>query len=577
MAVLLVALAGTLDWSAWHTGLNNYDESAELALLQLAREGHPLILSALRSCLHRLLLFASARAFGFQLGSLHLVTLLSFLFENILLANFTRKKLGSRAASWALIANSVAAFTLVRQHSLLAYGVVPAEVLFFWLWLELLQRPAAGFIWAFAATLLLFDYEAWLLGVPLLGAFYFRAQRGWVMRRAALMGTLAGFGLLAALSWGDLHDYLALRLAVSGPMPGSTVIGSFFAGLHSYWVGDFQFSFLGASGHPVFPPWALPMLVAGAWAALSRWRSGLAWVALGFIPLLSRISSAEPQRAILAWPGLCVLAGLGAVALREKMHGVSGRLLLAGLLLFGCVDEAAAFWNSRQTYDLATYGQWRQWISAARACDAWPGFPKVLTELGPEGGAARRFLLKPSRLEGDNAHVLALISPDYLPAASRLKLRIHAVSVSAAIPPAYVAEADGAAARRLGAIDAEIKPLMAAAESLGSLKRRQAFLDWLDQNPRADPWARSVAWDSVIYTSIQLQDLPFERVQQALAEPLQSAYVYEAVAGVLMDASPRQSLVLAQKALQIEPGRDSALKLKAEAMHRLKLGADKVI
>jgi hypothetical protein len=224
--------------------------------------------------------------------------------------------MGGRAAAWTLLASALSAFTLLRLRSLLSYTFLPLELLLLLWLLPRMRGRWASAAWGCLAGLGLLDYEAWALALPVL-CMAWRAEKP--SQRPQAVGALTGFFLIAAAvaasSWGLLASYLKVRHTQSlgaGAGLGYLILSN----LRGFWFGAKGLGYSGASFWPAFAPWAWGLLAQGAveaWKRRLRWLLG--WVLIGFIPLLSQNSFAEPQRMIVAWLALCLLTGLGAASL----------------------------------------------------------------------------------------------------------------------------------------------------------------------------------------------------------------------------------------------------------------------
>ena len=186
------------------------------------------------------------------------------------------------------------------------------------------------------------------------------------------------------------------------------------ASLKSFWLGGHYLYFLAADGQPAFPAWALPLLLLGLGFAWKRWRAGLAWIALGFLPfLLARDSAAEPQRAMLAWPALCLFAGAGADQLRAWRPRLAS-LFLAALCLAGAGVEGRSYLESIHAHYALTYGDSANLLAMARELKATEHGPRrFITELNHKSGAPIRFLFSSLKQSPQSSEVVAVLPWEY--------------------------------------------------------------------------------------------------------------------------------------------------------------------
>jgi hypothetical protein len=575
LVLLGVIFFSTADWSWAHPGFNHYDEEAAIARVQLGREGMALPLVAFRGCLGTLAMAAGAACLGPRLSSLHAVVLLGFVLECLLLGLLASRIFSGRAGVWAVVVNGVCAFTLLRARVLLSYAFLPMEWLLLLLLLPHALRRTTALLWGLAASALLLDYEAWALGLPVLGAAFWMQHRAKGLAPWALGGLALGSALILALSWDMLAGHVALRLAMNVSNEPAELGASAWKALKSFWSGGDYLSFVAAKGQPAFPAWALPLLVAGLVPAWRRWKSGLAWIAVGFLPLLlASGSAAEPQRALLAWAPLCLIAGAGAeslIAWRPRLAPFA----LGALCLYGAAAEGRAYLKSIHAQYVTTYGESANLIAAVRELKRSEAGPRrFITELNYKSGAPIRFLLSDLKQAPDSGQVVAFVPWEYGPGMKGDWGRRDRIAsqVSQGYSPPVLLYPLASKIRRLDAIEAELRPLWSKAYLDGNVAVRSAALAYLDAHPQADAWVRTACWESFLDSSMIMRQVPRQRVAQAMKEVLLSATFYEWMARVSLyeDKDPLMPLAYASAALKLDPSRENSRDLFRQAQQRAK-------
>jgi hypothetical protein len=567
LCVLFAASFAFADIRFIHPGAAWPDEIlTNLQWPQQWREGLPLPLSFFKGCLHRDAL-ALCGAWGPpSLLRLHLPMLAAFLAENAALYFLGRRIFSEPAALWAMALNAVAAFTLLRLRSLLSYSVLPAELL---LMLALAPQDGgflASLLWGLAAALLLLEYEAWALALAVLALASF-AQR----RRAgpapltgpALAGLALGLAAVLALSWPELQDYMALRSSQSLGGTAQDLAGLILRNLRGYWLGGPALPYTGVRGWPAFPFFAWPALALGA--ALAWRRSGwvLAWVLIGFVPLISLNSASEPQRMIVAWPALCLLGGEGFAFLGRRWRASLG--LLAALLCLGAWLEASAYSRSMDAAYASSYG-FSANLSAAAKILAGEAKPlRLITELDCESAAAERFLLEEGGLNSAAAGgVVAVVPWDYAGGLDG-QGSLQAVSSVAGARPVILCRPGPRLQARLEKIESDLGPLWLSLPRFQARAQRRLTLDWLLGHPGCDAWERSACFEQILGQSFMLGEMPGDVVALVEKQPLQSVSGLVWSAQKLQVRDPAWAARLAGRAFAIDPRRQDARAMMGQA------------
>lgn len=561
-----LALAFILaDLFAFHPGYSAVDESRNVLYAQLALEGSPLSWISATGSVTRLLQWLATRCLGPSLAALHSPALFAFCLENLLLWSLARRLFGRRAAYAALLFNLACAFSLLRGRSLLSYALLPCELL---LALHLLWMRGRGA--ALAAGLLgglfFFDYEAWAVGMAVLGLLAFigpRRGRGW----AAGAGLALGAGIVLWVSREHLMGWYLMRRSYSGGADLGGRGAEWLLNLRAFFLGGDSIAYLGPDGHSAVPRWSLPFLALGLWGARKKtWL--LAWLALGLAPLMATSYGSEPNRAICAWPALALLAALGFRQLRALGRKPAWALLLAAAAL-GSADELRAYQASMDRNAAAAYGRSRTLMQAAknlREISARGGL-ELLTDFEFERGPELRFLAGPL---DPGPRCLAWIPEPWLPALSLEKGSWLTVQNEPSVAPEYFLEPAPALALRLRAIDREIRGLEAALPQHEQRKAAAQTFAWLDSHPGADIWVRSALWAREMNYAGSSGDISQARMDQLLAEPLNSAAPLYQPGILMLHSHPiwaRQMLLKGQK---IDPRK----KLDAETMQRIQALAE---
>lgn len=501
LAALGFAILHTVfDIQVNHPGAALPDEFAGIQYLQQWREGSALPLAFFKGSLHRFAMAISG-AWGMpSLFRLHLPTLFAFLVESWALYVLTRRFFSERAACWALIVNAVAAFTLLRLRSLLSYSVAPAELLAMMALIPSLRRHGLAAVWGMAASLLLFDYEVMALALPLLAlAWSAHAPHERPHWLPAIGGALLGLACVTWLSQAEWGDYLRVR---SSQSLGGNPLLHLAAGLKGFFAGAKTLPYTGISHWPAFPVACTAAAALGALLS-SRRRWILFWLLLGLLPLATVNGAAEPQRAILAWPALCMLAasGLARFAPRfPKAAMVPGLLLLATFVLDLRQLHASLSSANHSTYAYSA----RLRNFAASLAEKSPS--RVITELDSESAAALRFFL-------DEAGV---------------KMGSGPAAVLWPWAQGGTMEQPGPAEiRRWALVEDDLGALWRTLPRFQPAQSRQLALHWLLKHPKADPYAKARVYEQIVGQSIMLGEFPVDLLKMLEKDTVTETWCFE--------------------------------------------------
>lgn len=405
LAVLALAAGAVYDALWLHPGFSLVDEAHAVAFVRAFIDGQGLPFSFGTGALTRTVQALLGSLGQGQLWLLRLPIWGAILAELWLLWVLGRRVLGPRAAAGAVLVCALSGLSLLRTHSLLSFALLPAaQLLLLWLYLD-----ARRWAWVAAgalAGLWILDYEAWPLA--LLGLAAFVGLTGWDRVRAQnfMLGLLPALALVWALSAENLASWWAWRSARElAPLSA----GSFGAlqRLSGFFLGGMpSISYLGLDGAPAWPWWALAPLLYGAALAWRRAPGLLLWSGIGLLGLLPHANALEPNRAIAAWPALCLLAGLGLEQslswIEERLDAAPAGLLLGLVLLCAGVIEWSAFQSNQAKNQQGYYVRSAAWIAAAQELgpSARTGQALVLSGFDKTGHALRYMLGEKKRSLG---------------------------------------------------------------------------------------------------------------------------------------------------------------------------------
>jgi hypothetical protein len=555
--VLFALLFALIDIHLWHPGAAWPDEISNLLWVQEWREGRALPLTFFKGCFARIAM-AWAGAWGQpSMGRLHWPVLAAFPIESLCLYRVAQRQFSTRTASWAVLINALAAFSWLRLRSLLSYSLTPVELLLLLALLPSCKDFWRSFLWGLLTGLFLLEYETWALAVPVL-ILAFLASEAFSRPRVfgALLGLFIGFSIVAFLSRAELESYLLVR---SSQNLGAGVSGSVFlfgSSFKGYWLGASTLPNLGVSHWPVFPPFAWPALTLGIFLSVRKKFWILIWIAIGFIPLISKNSAAEPQRMIIAWPALCIVAGEGFSWIQERRHK-SLALLLALAVLGGCLELRAYAASMNEAYN-PIYGYSQEMNSALKQLSRISGPFRFITELDNSDAAAERFFIDQAGLRSDpKGEAVAFVPLSYARGLQK-RGRIEAFGPASAEGVVLLYFPDEKEALRLEGVDSE----------LGSLwKELPPFQDRLDiqilqqrllQSRDMDPWVRSAIFEQALGRSLMMGQFPVDLVKRMETQELQSVDGLYWAASKMGPMDPRWSQRLLARAAQINANDSSS-------------------
>lgn len=552
LALLALALLGVpalvfYEWSSWHPGWARVDESSAILWIQRWQQGIEADLRATAGSFHHFLLASLSRAFGPSLLVLHIPQSAALLAECALLFSLTKEKFGSRAAVWALLCNLLCAFTLMRGRSLLSYSLLPLELLALWRFYGTFPSVAGQFAWGLLAGLVTLDYELWLYGAALAAAFALAGSTPWQKRAALAAGLALSLGLVAWLSADNLQSYFAVRGAKSAPGPALSWLLVLLGHLKDYFFGGPVFQYIGTSGIPVFPAWALPALIPGLWLGWKRCRWLLPWALLAFFPLAFRSPGLEPQRALLAWPALCILSGAGLARLSALAGRGSWALLALPLLGFGFELRAHARSMDGAWADL--YGPSSAQMLAMEPLKKNPG-PLLLSLDFHSSGPLRYFLASSKENQGPP---VALI-PMYAAAAlKREQGRIEKIVDPRSGRDLLLFYPEGPSVERMRRRNSMLDGLWATLSTRDRFLRARQLRQKLDDPLWSDPWLRSVLWSEELEALHYIGRLEDSDIEGMLRESLPTAEPYRETALREGRRRPALGIRLMERAAQVDP------------------------
>ena len=517
-------------------------------------------------------LAAAMAAFGSGPLAMRLPNLAAFGLESLLLWRLAKAWSGPLAGLGALAVNSLAAATWLRLRLPLAYVAVPAELLT-GLWLMEDGEAWRGVALGALAGLGLADYEGWAVALPVLAM-------AWAVRPAAsrpkavwvLAAALAVAGAVAAGTHAYAASYVYTRLGHGQAGPDWPM--EWLRGAWRYFSGrGLSDQLLGPL--PAFPLWALPLLLAGALAGGPRRWALLGWVLVGLAPLALAGTVAEANRAIVAWPALCLCSGMGLAALARPLPRRWALPLLCAGLAAGAAAEGGAYMSMQDRGDALSRSYWRR-LDAAAGVLRQRGQGRPLRILsGLDWRAAPELGLRAGLPEGGpDAETWALLPREYVP-------RDPDPSWGLWIPERDP-ELPGAELWLLRLAPAQAKQFAARDQWLADFRRRtgpsanalmvlRASSAALDDPGQRDPWLRRSLLDLNVHTVMQSQQDPALCLPLLLAQPRLSAWEAAIAAQALAPTDPRRALALAEQSVREDPDRAAAVLLRDRLRQALAL------
>jgi hypothetical protein len=565
-----------LDWALRRPGFSFPDEIWVLINTQDYFEDHITPWSLGTGSLCRWL---EALASGLNQGSLaplHAPALLAFALESFLLWRLARRLFGERAACGALLFNALSALTWLRLRSLLSFALLPMELL---LLLNLVTWAGPRRSLALAAAgllggLLLLDYEAWLLGIfiPFLFLASSGQKQGW---KWLALGSFVGMAFSLWVSRENLSSWLQLRSSFSAPFPGRSLVGEFSGNLRDFFLGGPSVPYLGVDGHSAVPTWGWPFLLLGLGRLRAR-RWIVLWIGLGLLPLAAAAYGSEPNRAMLAWPALCLTAGLGWDWAWEQGNTFANKKWLAWavalMLGLGVSIEVAAYESSMNKNYASSYGESLGLIQATQylrenQAEAGP----LLSDMELDHGGALRYLAGPANAGTKGQPPLAWLSRGNILAVKKSHGRWILVRPLAGQPGVSLWEPDSVWRLRLETINAQLRDFHGRLVPMtyNYQARRQQLLTWLGDPLVRDPWVRTALWTKLATDASLSGDLDEKILERLLSEKLVSTDPLYSPGIYLAKAKPKLALRMLEAAAKINPGQvpDKAFlsKLRQEA------------
>jgi|GEM_PF-3835834 len=570
VAAALWALA---DACLLHPGIESWDAVDSVAKAAGLLNGQPQPFRMDSGWLQVQGLAAALRMAGSGPLALRLPNLLCFGLESLLLWRMAKDWAGPLAGFGALAVQCLAASTWLRLRLPLAYMQVPAELLAA-LWL-LKGRPAwRGLGLGLLAGLGMADYGAWPAALAVVAAAWWarpadrRPAAGWIL--------LAAGGMAAALALGGRAYHSSYMLTRLGPAhgAGASYLSTWLKGTWRYFTGQGQPDQL-LDSLPAFPAWAFPFLAAGLYfAGPRRWAlSAWALLGLGFLALPGPV--AEANRAIVAWPALCLLSGLGLAGLLRAWPRRRALLLGCAWLCAGAALEGGAYATMQDRCDPLSRSYWRRLELAAdvlrrRAA----GRPlRVLSDLdwrpAPELG------LRDGLPEGPaGAETWALLPREYVPRPLDPAWGLWVPLPDPEAPGAvsYLVRLAPAQAARFAARDRWLADFRRrCGPNANALAVMQAAQDALADPALADPWLRRSLLDLYVHRVMEAQQDPAQCLPLLLAQPSLSAWEAAIAAQALAPKDPRRALALAEQSVREDPDRAAAVLLRDRLRQALAL------
>jgi len=573
-AAFLLATAGAafalFDASWWHAGIEAWDQIAVLGHAQEANEGLSLPWRFGGGRLYLEALRHTLAAFGPDQLGLRLPNLLLYALECLLLWVLGCRLGGSVAGLGAVAVNAIAAFTWMRMRCLLGFVALPAELLLA-VWLASGPGRWRGLALGALLALGLYDYEAWVVAIPAVALWWWAQPKE---HRPSAWLALTAFAVI--LPWvllgtrSSAANFAWVRL---GPnlQRGPWLI--FSQGYQELWrhVSGLGREDLLLERLPAVAIFSLPLLGLGLLAAWREQRRLLLWLALGLAPLAAASDVAEAQRAVVAWPALCLLGGLGLAWLHRLYPSRRETLGLAAMLAVGIATEAGAYWMMQDRVETLARSYWRRSSLGAEVLQqrAAQGPIQVLDGLNWRGMPEWR-ALAPSAPGA--SEVWAVIPPDYAPPV---------------LPKAWgqwteLQDPQSNGRLLLLRLDPEQVKLFAwRSQSLNAFRRSAPRFDGpglmaaaqeaLNGPLGRDPWTRRALVDARLHVALEAHSPPSVFLPALLTEKQLSVSQACIAAVALQDSDPARALQLAKQALALDPSRESTRALLTRlqaAQHR---------
>lgn len=565
-----LAVAALLLWETqvWHPCFAFGDEAAMAGVIARLYGGAPFHWTPLQGSVSWMISLLGLELTGPGPGRMALPCLAVFALELSLLWKVGCRWAGREAAAWAVLVDLVNANSWLRARTFLTFHALPAELLLMAWAAGKVRGPRGAALWGAALSLLLLDYEGALVALPFLALAVLANEA--VLRaewKAGLAGALLG---LAAMGlgfhelWGTyVRDRTEASLIPEHPAAGGSLWVAWRANLEGLAAGGEPLSYMAISRWPAFPYWAwvgLGLGVAGSGAGAG---SLALWAVL---PVLVVTFSHAPaglpvERLATAWPALFLCAGSGLARLRRapRLGGALAALLLAA----GLASETQAYFRHMAVMGSMTWGHGALVQEAARAVHrdverSGAGIATAWVELRhPE----IRLQLSPAPPVAAGAGLWVLLPPGS-GAKPGPGVRLLEISGTANVEPVYLLRADGEAARRYGAADADLRRL------LDGERRGDDAMGWLDA-PGHDP----LAWSEALAAELLLAGAHgrLDGAHWALVkrDPGLSPDLAVTEARLVQRSRPDLALVEARRALALDPDYGPAWEASVKALQAM--------
>lgn len=564
----LAAFAAAAAWSLaealiFRPGLPAWDQISTLDKLQQASEGMAFPARITSGLLYLKYLQACTAHFGHGALGLWLPQGLLLALECFLLYRRAKKSFGAPAGTAAVLANLLAAESLIRFRSLMSFSALPALLLLIMEGMEQARGPVAALALGILIGLTGCEYDGWIAAYPVLLLFWLSLEKASRPKAAWLsLGLALGAGWVLWESRSLLGDYASKRLLPQAQQGASAPWRDLAAHLKSYFRGRGFDLYLGETA--AWPFWSWPLLLAGigaCWKAKARlW---IYWAGLGLLPLASASAQSEAHRAIAAAPAFSLLCGGGAAWIWSALSG-RPRLRAAALsLLFGAGLSLTLSSRCDQVSDQISYRYWDSLSQAARFLrQRQTSVPlKVLSDLNDRSMGEARFAFPADSAQASETWALL---PD------RYALRQDAAlgdwiefRPRRGDETLVLLRLRGDQAGLFTERERFLRELWRSLPKDDSRRHMQAMLGLLKDPEFSDPWLRRACLDHYLREGAKVRASVRELAMPVLSEKDPSPFALATAAAALAQADPRLALRLALRAQALDPARPSLASLAA--------------
>ena len=512
--VIGFALLAFAEVAHWRPGFARTDETELVSYEQMGREGTPWEYEVFKGCIFRRLLSVILSLTGPSMLALHFLTWGAMLLEAWLLLRLGRALLSRRAALWALLAGLACATTFLRSRSLLAYAILPAELLLALAFIARRWGALGSLAYGAFAAFMLSDYEGWVFALPMLLIFWLREEP---QNRPQASWALLGFGaVLASLlvpSWGIFQEHLLQRARNVPGVERSLAQGAGQA-LRGFFIGIDQVTgHMGVKMHPVMAFWAMPALLWGAFILRKHGKILWLWALFGLLPIFSTGGAGEPNRVMAAWPALCLIAGQGMLPLLRAC-GKRDWIFAFLLLGLGLAWEGRSYLQSMRSVEGSEYAPSQAVLELARQ---WP-HAQPLMDFDYKGSAHWRYVWQSQALAPRQGEIFVL-RWEYFPALKGQGAALNERPISDSSPPwIWFSQGPPAFQRRLLACDAALRGLHQSLPRFDKRGRREALRHFMAAGP--DPIAFTAALEEAVKISTELGEIPPDLLAAVMRGPL---------------------------------------------------------